>query len=130
MNTQTHKLLQIIGSPFVELNNRVVCFDADKLFNYSKKNRMPLLYLKSLSKMKGYEDYVEEYLRLNNDWINIEERIKKVVRILREEDIKFTTFKSIKPFREVTVDIDLLIMDSYEKTLKLLAKSDYILLQR
>ncbi len=63
---------------------------------------------------KNYQDYVV----LSGTWVEVEKRIKKVIKILDDNGIRYTTFKSIKPFNDVTVDIDLLILNSYDRALQ------------
>lgn len=130
MNAQTFDLLKIIGSPFIDSIKEGELLNADGLFEYAKKNRMPLLYLKYASELGIKDKHTEDYLGLFNQWNEIEFRIKKVINHLDQSDISYYTFKSIKPYREVTVDIDLLISEHYEKAVRLLNDSGYIRLDR
>ena len=128
MSASTIKLLSIVGSPFINNNNEADLSGLDELLEYSKKNRMPLLYLKSLTERWLKDEYSKEYNELTDQWMRIEERITNVISILESHGIEYTTFKSIKPYIEVTVDIDLLIMNRYEDTLALLSEAGYTLL--
>jgi hypothetical protein len=130
MNSPTYNLLTVIGSPYVNGNKELIKLDKLSMYEYAKKNKMPLLYLKSIIETDVKDNYYEDYIRLNSQWLEIEERIKKVITIIEENSIKYTTFKSIKPYPEVTVDIDLLILGSYERTVNELEKSGYVLLER
>jgi hypothetical protein len=121
----TYQLLQIIGSPFInhhKWNNGV---NLDELYTYAKNNRMPLLYLRSLVELGIKNEDYKDYIVLSDKWIEIEDRIKNLIKILDDNDIPYTTFKSIKPYREVTVDIDLLIINSYDRALDRLEDSGY-----
>jgi hypothetical protein len=53
-----------------------------------------------------------------------------VIQLLGENGIKYATFKSIKPYPEVTVDIDFLILNSYEQALERLQGAGYRLIER
>jgi hypothetical protein len=130
MNAPTIRLLNIVGSPFISNNSKADENGLDELLEYSKKNRMPLLYLRALKKNNGEDEYDEKFNMLTKQWADIEERLRQVIEKLEKNNIGYTTFKSIKPFVEVTVDIDLLIMHSYEETLNLLIDSGYTLLER
>ena len=130
MKTNTQNLLQIIGSPFIEESRELPKVDLDELHEYSKQNRMPLLYLKSILELGVKDNYYEGSLKLIDQWSDIEKRIKKVTNILDLENVEYATFKSIKPYREVTVDIDLLIYDKYELTVSKLKEEGYILLEK
>ena len=127
---QTYNLLKTIGTPFSSFKNELNKIDIEELYRFSKKNRMPLLYLKSISELDISNKYKFEYEKLINQWLSIEGRIKEILKILEREGIKYTTFKSIKPYIETTVDIDLLIFDAYEDTVRELQKAGYILLER
>jgi len=130
MDNLTYQLLQIIGSPFIEPNKKMDKINFNILYSYAKNNKMPLLYLRSISEssMNG-KDY-ENYIVLSDKWVEIEKRIKKVIKILDKDKIRYATFKSIKPYREVTVDIDLLIFGSYDGALNRLQDSGYRLLAK
>jgi hypothetical protein len=130
MGAVTLQLLQVTGSPFIKSRNEFSSSDSDELFLYSKKNRMPLLYLKSISDLdERHKDY-PDFVNLNNQWVEIEKRITNVIKILNDNGIHYLTFKSMKPYQEVTVDIDLLILNSYEESLKILRNSGYKLLEK
>ena len=128
MNTSTYQILQEIGSPFINSNINRSEIDFEKLYLYSKKNKMPILYLRSIIE-SGYqkEDY-KDYIVLKETWVEIEKRIKLIIKILDSNNIKYTTFKSIKPYNEVTVDIDLLIFNNYTMALDELKEAGYKML--
>jgi hypothetical protein len=130
MDDLTTQLLRITGSPFVESRNNVFELYSNELFLYAKKNRMPLLYLKSIQNLNDHHSHYQDYIELKNQWVEIEKRITNVIRILNDNGIEYLTFKSIKPYQEVTVDIDLLIINSYEEVIKLLKKSGYKMLEK
>jgi hypothetical protein len=130
MSTATYQLLQIIGSPFINSHKDNVGINLDELYTYAKNNRMPLLYLRSIVESGIKNNDYKDYIVLTDRWIEIEERIKKLIKILDDNDIPYTTFKSIKPYREVTVDIDLLIINSYNRALDSLEDSGYKLLAK
>ena len=130
MQSLTRTLLSEIGSPFLyskpssEGANRAIVLD------YAKKNRMPQLYLRSLYE-KGVSDSItDDYEGMMSQWYEIEFRVKKVMYFLNNNGIEYVTFKSMKPYREVTVDIDLLILSNYERCLEVLTDAGYKLLER
>ena len=48
MNSPTYKLLRVIGSSYVNGNEELEKLDKSTMYEYAKKSRMPLLYLKSI----------------------------------------------------------------------------------
>jgi hypothetical protein len=127
-NNLTYQLLQVIGSPFLESNKKGNKNNFNELYFYAKKNKMPLLYLRSISDSSVKDESYENYITLNDKWVEIENSIRKVIKILDDNKVKYATFKSIKPYREVTVDIDLLIYGSYALALRRLNDSGFKML--
>lgn len=133
----TKKLLRIVGSPFEKKEDKN--FDTEQMslenaleiYRYATKNRMALLCLKGLrgldklfSLQKEYDKLLEKYARTN-------EVINRASNVLNNMGIKYALFKSIRPYQEVTVDIDVIIFGIsayYEKVNNLLPQNGYLFL--
>lgn len=109
LNSLTYRILRVIGSPFTNSNSKLDTKDVSRLYRYATKNRMPLLCLKALRRYGGLGSLEEEYSRLSNRYIKTVEAISRAARVLERAGVDYTFFKSIRPYHEVTVDVDVLI---------------------
>lgn len=108
-NSPTYRILRVIGSPFTNSNSKLDTKDISRLYLYAAKNRMPLLYLEALRRHSSLDSLQEEYSTLSNRYVRIAEAISRVTRVLERAGVDYALFKSIRPYHEVTVDIDVLI---------------------
>jgi hypothetical protein len=79
------------------------------LYKYSIKNRMPLLYLEALGKSRrtaflklSYKEKCQEYQRTFD-------AITRISSLLTENNVEHAVFKTIRPYKSTTVDIDIII---------------------
>lgn len=131
MSSLTCQLLKVIGSPYANTTPDLDTQHLLKLYNYAVKNRIPLLYLKSLRKYDKLGALQKEYNELIDKYANVQEAFYKVSCILDKADVNYTFFKSIRPYQEVTVDIDILIFGpKYKEVIRVLRSANYTFLGR
>jgi len=109
LNSTTYWVLRVIGSPFTNSNFKLDTKDFLSLYRYAAKNRMSLLYLEALRRYGRLDSLEEEYSKLSNRYVEIVEAISRVTRVLQKAGVDYALFKTIRPYHEVTVDIDVLI---------------------
>lgn len=128
----TLRLLKIVGSPFVteEYVKPIEEEEVSTLYFHAIKNRIPLLFLDTLEKKKKLYSlkptYRKQYLRYSK----IFGAMVRVSEFLNSLDVEHAIFKSIKPFPDASVDIDILIFDpeKYGKVIKSFSKAGWKLL--
>jgi hypothetical protein len=132
MMNSTIKLLRILGSPLIfrEYQKPLQEKEIPILYVHAIKNRIPLLYLDNLKKQKKLFNlepvYREGYLR----WLKILDAMARLSDFLNSLDIEHAIFKSIKPYPDASVDIDILIFDprEYQEAVKMLPKAGWNIL--
>jgi len=126
---QTIKLLRTIGSPFIsETKPPKDKREALELYRCAVRNRMPLLYLAVLKKWEKLGNLKKTYYDMCEKCGKTYDAISRVSNILRKTDIAHTIFKTIRPYPETTVDIDILILKSdeeYKKSVKTVIEAGY-----
>lgn len=126
---QTINLLKTIGSPFIsETKPPEDKREALELYRCAVKNRMPLLYLTALEKWEKLDNLKKTYYDMREKFGKTYDAISRVSNVLRKADITHTIFKTIKPYPETTVDIDILILNSdeeYKRAIKALIEAEY-----
>lgn len=125
-----HTLLSLVGSPFESGRNADGNIDLQPLYRYAAKNRMTLLYLDALER-RGIEMFREDREKLSKTYSHAINLMLRVSDLLEEAGLDYAFFKSLRPYREATVDVDLLAFGSgYLDALKLMNKAGYSLLER
>jgi len=129
MNSTT-KLLQLLGSPFALATN-LALDDAElvKLYRKSIRNRMLFLYLETMRERNvdffsvRYQEEKARYLKTSN-------AIARIAEVLTNVHVKYAVFKTIRPYKSTTVDLDILILEdrSYIKSIEAMQKARYKLL--
>jgi hypothetical protein len=90
---------------------------------------MSLLCLEALKGLDRLDGLRTEYRKLGDRYIEAQNAICRASDVLCEAGIRYAFFKSIRPYKEVTVDIDILIFGSaYEETKRTLRTAGYFLL--
>ena len=122
----TREVLSVVGSPFAprkELDFNPFSHD---LYHYAKKNRMVLHYLDALGEPGIFD---KEIKRLRARYDRVADAILRVSHILRKAGVKYAFFKTIRPYKEVTVDLDLLILGpQYHEAIRALKHAGYLFL--
>lgn len=131
MYSLTYRLLRVVGSPFINLDYKFKVHEDITLYRYACKNRMPLLYLKALNRAWGIGSLGNEYVKLKRKFEKIEEAISQFSDKLNSWGVEHAFFKSIKPYQEVTVDIDILVFGSeYSNVIRKMRDAGYKFLAR
>jgi len=126
MNSLTYQVLGVIGSPFTNSNSKLDPKDVSRLYSYAAKNRMPLLYLKALKRYGRLGSLKEDYSELSDRYVKTVEAISKVTRIIERAGVNYALFKSIRPYQEVTVDVDVLIFGpEYQEVIRTMNYAGY-----
>ena len=125
----TISLLRTVGSPFApetELPNDAR--DPMEHYHCARKNRMPLLYLTSLKKWERLGSLQIVYEELYERSLEAYDAVARASRTLNEAHVPYALFKTIRPYQETTVDLDVLILRSpmeYEKSVKAMIGAGY-----
>ena len=128
VNYFTLKILNIAGTPFAK-TEKVSINEVDKsLLRYAILNRMHLLFLESLREHHT-NLFVGELVKLSARFERVNEAIINVAEILEKNNIEYAFFKSIRPYREVTIDIDVIIFHNRKKTTQILKDAGLRLLE-
>jgi hypothetical protein len=131
VNSQIYKLLRVVGSPFTKSYYDISAHEIRQLYHYALKNKMPLLYLEALNRAEELGSLGEEYVRLRRKYAKIEEAVCKISKKLNAWDVDYAFFKSIKPYPEVTMDIDILVFGSkYPNVIRNMRDTGYVFLAR
>ena len=129
MNSLTHHFLRVVGSPFATSRHEPSTKDVSWFYHYAIKNRMSLLYLEALRKLDRLGFLQKEYDELVDKFAKTQSAIYRVSKILDGADIDYAFFKSVRPYQEVTVDIDILIFGSrYQEVIQAMQRAGYLFL--
>lgn len=127
----TIELLRFLGSPFAQ--STIYPPNKSKsiqLRDYSFKNRMLFLYLQALHE-KSLRDFAVAYRKEKAKYLKTIDAIARVSRVLTDANIEHATYKTVRPYKSTTVDIDILILEdksSYTKSAKAVQKAGYELI--
>jgi hypothetical protein len=128
---QTIKLLKVIGSPFVsetETEPPVDYSEALRLYYCAVRNRMALLYLTALEKWRKLGELEKTYRALFEKSLKIDDAFLRVSGLLGSANVPHALFKTIRPYRSTTVDIDVIVFGSekeYGKSLETMIRAGY-----
>ncbi len=107
----TLELLRFIGSPFayetyqVKYNN----LELYELHQLARRNRMRFQFLEALKKKGDLGDFAALYIKERNKCLENIEAICNVSKILTDSSVSHAIFKTLRPYKSPTVDIDTLI---------------------
>ena len=129
LNKPNLKLLRIVGSPFsaadaTPANNE----EALELYNIAAKNKISMLYLEALQQQNKLDGLEGKYQEEKKRYATFIDEVAKVSKVLDDAGIDFAVYKTIRPYRAVPNDIDIIILgkgDSYRKTAAALLKAGY-----
>lgn len=125
--------MRLIGSPYASSSLSSTVTVDPRLLSYSFKNRISLLYLEKIKKAEEFKVFREIYNRQIAGYNDTFEALARVSQTLSKANIKYTTFKALRPYISTTVDIDVLIFGNtldYEKAFKALKTAGYLMLVR
>lgn len=123
----TIELLKLLGSPFAPSANYTLSrIELTELYRCSKRNRMLFLYLDKIDK-KNIDYFSAECERENIRRLKINAAIVRASQVLTDSNIKHAVFKTIRPYKSTTVDIDILVFGhgNYVESIKAMQKAGY-----
>lgn len=126
----TIKLIRVLGSPFELTKFQVPLKDTINLLRLSKKNRILFLYLQRIHP-KNLGKLTHLYRKLETDYRKTIDSIALVSKYLLEAEIKHSLFKTVKPYKSTTIDLDIIIFgenEEYYKSLNVLKNAGYKIL--
>jgi len=97
-----------------------------ELYQHSEKNRMLFYYLER-ARMLDPHGFSAVYESENAKRLRIDDSISKVSRTLSDEHIEHAVFKTIRPYRCTTVDIDVIIFGDYVNAAEVMKDAGYSL---
>ncbi len=126
----TIELLRTVGSPFTAgvrppEDSRII----SDLYSYARNNRMPLFFLSALEKWEMLGGFKEIYDGMYQRSSATYGAMSKVSEILSKANVPHALFKTVRPYRETTVDIDVLIFGfraEHEKAVRTMIDAGYI----
>lgn len=107
----TRSLLSVVGSPFKPLTDVNVDDSLSSLCRYAAKNRMALLCLDSLDR-RGILVPGDYYEKLSTNYSQALRLMVRVSEVFEKSAVDYAFFKSLRPYREATVDVDVLALSS------------------
>ena len=128
MVSVTLKILNITGTPFAEIKKVLANEVDDLLLEYALSNRMHLFFLESLRRY-AIDTFSVEFQQLIEKYDRVNGTIVKIAETLEKNNIEYSFFKSIRPYREVTVDIDIIIFNDCQKAIRVLKDTGLRLLE-
>jgi hypothetical protein len=130
LNSPTLTILKIIGTPFAEhenLSDRELKVDG-KLLRCAVSNRTHLYFLESLFR-KGIDAFNQEFQHLTARYERVNRVLVRIAQALETNQVDYAFFKTIRPYREVTVDIDTIILDNRQTATRVLKDAGLELLK-
>jgi len=121
----TIELLQFLGSPFTPATTSMVDrSELMELCRYSSENRMLFLYLHTVKK-NHLGDFSALYEKEKLRCLKTDDAIARISQALTDVHIKHAVFKTIRPYKYTTVDLDILIFvdRNCTKSIKTLQKA-------
>jgi len=126
----TLELLRIIGSPFTPLAESLSLDQKNllELYKHSLKNRLSLLFLEAIKKGGKLDNSSPHYEKEYMKYLKTLNAITRVSQLLTNGKIQHSIYKTIRPYKFTTVDIDILIFQSrnnFKKAIKILQDAGY-----
>jgi hypothetical protein len=102
-----------------------------RLYRLSEKNRMLFYYLdklRTVSSYNGARGFSFVYESENTRRLKIDDAISRVSGILSEMHVQHAVFKTIRPYKCTTVDIDVIVFEGYARAGKAMRNEGYSLI--
>lgn len=129
----TLELLRFLGSPFT---SSIFQMNQDKTLEFyrcSVNNRMSFFYLETMSEKVGLGDLGTLYEAEKSKYLKTLGAISRVSQFLTDLNIEHAVYKTLRPYKSTTVDIDTLIFEGgrkYRKAVKSMQRAGYELMGR
>lgn len=129
----TLELLRLVGSPFAPEMPHINRNIAFKLYKCAKKNRMSYLCLEKLSEKGNLGELEKIHRKEKTKYFEALRAIHNVSKALNNSNIQHAVFKTLRPYKSTTVDIDILVFGNkveYLKSIKSMQSVGYQILAR
>jgi hypothetical protein len=128
--SSTIELLRILGSPSSEPQVPILKpEEIESLAHSAYKNRMLLFFLEAVKK-NGMKTPEDSYERENIRYLKTDNSVARASGILRDANIKHAVFKTIRPYKSATVDIDIIIFGDHARSIEIMKKAGYSLVEK
>jgi hypothetical protein len=127
----TIRLLRLLESSDALSIESIDSDTARELHEYSVKNRMPTCFLERISASHGFQRFKELFTQEQAAYLDMLDAVSRVSICLAGAKINHATFKTIRPYRSTTVDIDTVIFGSqidYRNAIKTMKDAGYPIL--
>lgn len=124
-------LLRFIGSPFATSTYAPNQDKILELHQHSVKNRMSFFCLETINEKVDLRDLRTLYEKEKAKYSNTLRAIARVSRLLTDFKIEHAVYKTLRPYKSTTVDIDTLIFENgskYQKAVKAMQRAGYKLI--
>jgi len=128
----TVELLKVLGSPFEVFTVPIGQSKVVELSKVSEKNRILFFYLHKIDK-KNLGKLASLYKKEQRRYIKTNDAIAQVSRILKNANTEHAFFKTIRPYKSTTVDLDIIVFGErkdYMKSVKAMERGGYKLVAR
>jgi hypothetical protein len=101
------------------------------LYEYSVKNRMPTSFLEKFTDSTTFPAMKELAAHEQEKYLKMLNAVSDVSHLLERANIRHAMFKTIRPYRSTTVDIDTIVFGNhgdYCRSLETLKNSNYVML--
>ena len=128
--TGTPLLLNLIGSPFADGPASVEIDDPLSVYDFAARNRIRLLCLDSMTGTQRNPALDRKRVELLDRYEKTLGVVRDASRLLDGVGLEYAFFKSSRPYREATVDLDILIFgDRHPLAVNTLKDGGYLLLE-
>ena len=124
---QTIRLLRAIGSPFTSAKADSSA-ETQEQYDLAYKNKIPLLYLDTLKQQGKLKELEPEYREHCDRYDTFLRVLAKSAKTLEAAHIEYVAFKSVRPYRAVPGDIDIIIYGDgnvYDQACDAFLRQDY-----
>ncbi|MEM2506176.1 MAG: hypothetical protein QXF61_03945 [Nitrososphaeria archaeon] len=129
----TIELLKLLGSPFAKASApKLDTKTLKRLYLCARKNRISFFYLATVREnyAKTLNELYELYKEEDKKFLKTKKAIVKLSKTLEDGNISYTFFKTIRPYKSTTVDLDVLILKEYSSIFEIMHNAGYILIKR
>jgi hypothetical protein len=108
----TIQLMRLLdsNSPFTEL--AVLPEERDQLLLYAKNNRILFSYLEAVNTRKASGEPADIYEKELRRYVATIDAVSRISKVLTSKHLRHAIFKTVRPYRSTTVDIDIIIFGS------------------
>jgi hypothetical protein len=127
----TLDLLRLIESHDISLIENLNDDSVKNLHEYSLKNRMPTSFLEKFAESSKFPAMKELAAREQEDFLGMLDAVSRVSQLLESANMRHAMFKTIRPYRSTTVDIDTIIFGNhsdYHRALRTMKNANYVML--